>query len=133
MIPETDDPIKSQLLQKAAHQREELESDFKQIADRTEKAIGNALIIGGTLALAYLLVKSLSGTSKKKRKGKAAKPVTEVAETDEDESSPVMDAVTKIGAAIATQASVVLLNLAKEKLIDYLESRVQQHSDEHSQ
>jgi hypothetical protein len=124
------------LLQKASQQRDELAGDVQQLTDRTHTIITNALLVGGALALTYLLVKGFSGSGKKKSKTKpstrkvAADPID-----DEDDYtvSPVTDALTKIGAAIATQASMVLLNLAKEKLLEYLEERVQQKSDEHSQ
>ncbi|MCU0356098.1 MAG: hypothetical protein MUE95_00815 [Cyclobacteriaceae bacterium] len=137
MIPETDDPIKSQLLRKAAQQREELQSDVQQLTERTEKIITNALLVGGALALTYLLVRGVTGSRKKKNKTKAhvrknESVISDQEDDSDDRDNPVMEAVTKIGAALATQASVVLLNLAKEKLIEYLEERVQRQSDEHT-
>jgi len=136
MTPETDDPIKSQLLQKAAQQRDELAGDVQQLTDRTHTIITNALLVGSALALTYLLVKGFSGPGKKKSKTKPAKRKAAAGPIDDEDdstTSPVTDALTKIGTAIATQASMVLLNLAKEKLLEYLEERVQQKSDEHSQ
>jgi FtsZ-interacting cell division protein ZipA len=137
MIPETDDPIKSQLLRKAAQQREELQSDVQQLTERTEKIITNALLVGGALALTYLLVRGVTGSRKKKNKTKAhvrknESVISDQEDDSDDRDNPVMEAVTKIGAALAAQASVVLLNLAKEKLIEYLEERVQRQSDEHT-
>jgi hypothetical protein len=43
-----------------------------------------------------------------------------------------MAAFTKIGTALASQAMVVLLSLAKEKLVDYIESQSQNKTDEQS-
>jgi uncharacterized membrane protein YebE (DUF533 family) len=133
---ETDDPVKSQLLTKTARYREELEEEAKVISDRTEKIIKNALIIGGSLALAYFAYKQLSGSKKKKVKAKQApKPASAVSESDidddsEESSSPNL--ITQIGTALASQASVLLLNLAKEKLSEYLQAQAEKKKDEHS-
>ena len=134
----TDDPVKSQLLQKASQQREELQEDMKELTERTEKVLTNALIIGGALALTYLLVRGFSGT-KRKRKSKA-KPVKKVAavgeteEEDDDGASPstASTILSQVGSAIATQATVILLDLAREKLAEFLQAQTQKKSDEHS-
>ena len=123
------DNMKRALLRKSAQHRQQIEGDMKLITDNTEKMITNALIIGGSLALTYFLVRQFSGSSKKKSKNKAQKirvvqdspMVTEV--DSAEPSSPGM--VTQLGAALASQASVFLLNLAKEKLMEYLGERAQ--------
>src|SRR5690349_13108503 len=123
---ESNDP-KSELLKKSARHRQELEDEVKSISERTEKIITNALVIGGALALTYVVVRQFSG-SKKKSKGKAKKLKVvressneEVDAEDDVDSSPGI--VSQIGAALASQATVFLLNLAKEKLAEYLESK----------
>ncbi len=122
---------KRELLKKSALHKSELEDEVKQISDRTQKVITNALIIGGTLAVTYFLVKQFSG-SKTKVKAKAKKTkiasdaVTE--EEDDDEviqSSGVPAIVSQIGTALLSQASVLLLSLAKEKLSEYLEAQAE--------
>lgn len=133
---ETDDPVKSQLLTKTARYREELEEEAKVISERTEKIIKNALIIGGSLALAYFTYKQLSGSKKKKTKTKGKpipKPASSAVEPEEDEeetSSP--NVLSQIGTALVSQASVFLLGLAKEKLSEYLQSQTEKKKDEHS-
>jgi hypothetical protein len=124
------DEMKQELMRKSAKHREEIEGDFKLITQNTEKIITNALIIGGSLAVTYYLVTKLSGSSKKKGKRKAAKiklvqsGAPETVETTQVEpSSPGV--VTQLGTALASQASVFLLNLAKEKLMEYLAERAQ--------
>lgn len=123
---------KRELLKKSALHKSELEEEVKQISDRTQKVITNALIIGGTLAVTYFLVRQFSGSkSKVKTKAKKAKITTEnIAgeEQEEDEvvqSSGVPAIVSQIGTALMSQASVLLLNLAKEKLSEYLESQAE--------
>ena len=120
------DDLRSQLLRKSAEHRKEIEGDVQFISEETQKIITNALVIGGSLALAYFLVRQLSGGSKKKTRRKSRKvklvqePLQDVVTVDEEPSSPGILGV--VGGAIASQASVFLLNLAKEKLMEYLQS-----------
>jgi hypothetical protein len=88
----------------------------------------NALIIGGALALSYIVVRQLS-SSRKKKKHKKNKKVTASAipvstddddEEDEDESPSLLSS---IGSQIANQATAILIDIARQKLVDYLESR----------
>jgi hypothetical protein len=125
----TDDPIKSQLLKKSAQHREELEHDVQLISDRTQRVITNALVIGGALALTYFVVSRFSGSGKK-RKSKTRKirvvnaaPVTEAEVESAAPAAPGL--VSQIGTALASQASVFLLSLAKEKLSEYLASQAE--------
>ncbi|MBX2964708.1 MAG: hypothetical protein KF845_01090 [Cyclobacteriaceae bacterium] len=134
---ETDDLVKSQLLKKAAQQRQEIKSEMHDITDRTEEVLTNAVIIGGALALTYFLVRGFS--SKKKRKGHKAKAkikgveATGIEDNDEDEEESGPSAILRqIGTAVATQATVLLLDLAKEKLMEYLQARLLKKADENS-
>lgn len=126
---ETNDPVKSQLLQKSALHRQELEQDVKLISERTQKAVTNALIIGGALAVTYFMVRQFSG-SKKKRKSKTSRikfvnANAEPGDTGVQSVSAAPGVVAQIGTAIASQASVFLLSLAKEKLSEYLQSQLE--------
>ena len=133
---ETDDLVKSQLLQKAAQQREEIESEMHEITDRTEKVLTNALIIGGALALTYFLVRGFS--AKKKRKARKAKAKVKATEVDDAEEAEVYEEsgpariLSQIGTAVASQATMILLDLAKEKLMEYLQAQAQKKADENS-
>lgn len=129
------DEMKRALLRKSARHRDEIEGDVRLITENTEKVLTNALIIGGSLALTYFLVTQLTGSADKKPKRKAAKiklvqgpPAEAEAASTEDSSSPGM--VSQLGAALVSQASVFLLNLAKEKLMEYLAERAQQKPQE---
>lgn len=133
---ETDDLVKSQLLQKAAQQRQEIESEMHEITDRTEKVLTNALIIGGALALTYFLVRGFSAKKKRKaRKAKAKAKATGVDDAEEtevyEESGPAR-IFSQIGTAVASQATMILLDLAKEKLMEYLQAQAQKKADENS-
>ena len=61
------DDLRSQLLRKSAEHRKEIEGDVQFISAETQKIITNALVIGGSLALAYLLVRQFSGGGSKKK------------------------------------------------------------------
>jgi len=134
--------IKRELLKRSAKHREELENEVRLISARTESILTNALIIGGTLTASYFIVRQLTRGSgspkpaktKKARKNAltvlpAAAPVAAVQEEEDD--SPGI--ISQIGTALAGQATVFLLALAKEKLADYLQGiggDKQENSDE---
>jgi hypothetical protein len=122
---DSDDPVKGQLLRKSAQHREQIEEDVKLISERTEKIITNALIIGGALAATYFIVNSFS-VSKKKKKLKKVRLVKDESGTEQMmvESEPETPGViTQIGSALASQATVYLLSLAKEKLDEFMQSQ----------
>lgn len=131
---ESDDP-KSKLLKKTALQRQVLEDEARLLSERTEKTITTALIIGGALLTTYFLVRQFSG-SNTKSKGKAKKLKIVTQNTDSDHSieseSHSPSVVAQIGTALASQATVFLLTLAKEKLFEFLESQKKPSDDERS-
>ncbi len=126
---ETDNPEKGELLRRSAEQRQLLEDEVKRIAERSEKILTNALVIGGALALTYFLVSGLSQGTKKKRKARknaAAEGQSGNQETEWEEpheTSAVAGLVTQIGSVLATQATAYLLSIAREKLAEYLQSQ----------
>ena len=128
------DEIKRQLIRKSARHREQIEGDVRLVTESTEKIVTNALIIGGSLALTYYLVRQFTGSSKKKSRKKAAKiklvqsPAggTEVTEATESSSPGVFG---QLGAALASQATLFLLSLAKDKLKEFLEDRGQKKQE----
>jgi hypothetical protein len=130
---ESDDP-KAHLLRKAAGQKQALNEEVKLISDKTEKVIKTALIVGGTLAATYLIYNLLSNNSSKKKK-KKIKVVRDIADDDEEEvvveanDSAISGVITKLGTVFASQATVFLLSLAKEKLGEYLENRSAKKDD----
>ncbi|MEX2231891.1 MAG: hypothetical protein WD824_07020 [Cyclobacteriaceae bacterium] len=125
---ETDNPEKGQLLQRSARHREQLEEEVKLISERSEKIITNALIIGGALALTYFLVTGLSGSSEKK-KSKARKiKLVESSEKnnpaiDSDDEPEQAGVISQIGAVLVAQATGFLLSIAREKLVEFLQSQ----------
>lgn len=121
---ETND-AKNQLLRKSEKHRRELEEEIKLFSASTEKVITNALVIGGTLAVTYIIARQFfKSKSKRKSKSHALKPVKPAAEKIEaasvEQTEPGI--VSQIGSALAAQATVFLLDLAKDKLSAYLQT-----------
>jgi hypothetical protein len=122
--------FKSELLKKSEKHRAELEGEVKLISERTEKILINALIIGGALAATYFLLSQFSGSKpKRKARTKRIKIVNAPASDDSAIEESVMPAapgiVAQIGTALASQATVFLLDLAKEKLSGYLQAQAE--------
>ena len=123
--------FKSELLKKSEKHRAELAGEVKLISERTEKILTNALIIGGALAATYFLMSQFSGPKKEKRKAKTRKIKIVNGTTDNDEEEVVESVpaapgiVAQIGTALASQATVFLLDLAKEKLSEYLQAQAE--------
>jgi len=129
------DDRKSQLQKKTAIQRQALEDEAKLLSERTEKTITTALVIGGALFATYFLVRQFS-SSEGKRKSKP-KRIKLLSRADDPEDVSVLETQTpgifsQVGAAIASQASIFLLTLAKEKLFEFLESQQKPKTDERS-
>ena len=121
---ETQDPEKQRLIATSDRHKYELEKEVKEISDSTERVVKNALIIGGALAITYLVVSSLNSSNKKKKKAKAKQTgaVTTEDESDVEKASTSFapSFLSQVGERLATQATALLLGLAKDKLAEYL-------------
>lgn len=132
---ETDNPEKGQLLQRSAHHRELLEEEVKLITEKSERIITNALIIGGALALTYLVVRNFSGSGKKE-KVKTTK-IKSKAAVDEDDAEPEVQEtqesgfVSQFGSVLMTQVTGFLLAIAREKLVEFLHSQTAKKDNTH--
>lgn len=124
---ETDNPEKGQLLQRSEHHRELLEEEVRLVTEKTEKIITNALIIGGALALTYFVVSGLSGSGKKqKHRSKRIRliPASEGSGMEQEIVEPAQAGlVSTIGSALVAQATGLLLSIARDKLVEFLQSQ----------
>jgi hypothetical protein len=132
---ETND-MKSELLKKSAKYRQQIEDEVKLISERTEKVLTNALIIGGSLAATYFLVRAIAGGSKKKRSKRKVKIVhaaaaapERVVEAEVVAAPSTPGIVSQIGTVLASQAVTLLLNVAKEKLAEYLQEKAEEKTE----
>jgi hypothetical protein len=125
---ETQDPEKKRLIEMSDRHRHELEKEVKSMTEKTEKTLKNALIIGGVLALTYLAVNQLSSSGKKKRRAKIklAAPNATNEDMEEEETPSVLS---QLSAKVVDTASVVLLDLAKEALSEFLKTRKEKNGN----
>jgi hypothetical protein len=128
---ETQNPELKKLLETSERHKRELEKEVKQVSERTEKVLKNALIIGGALALTYLLVSQLGGGKKKKKAAKikfqAAPAPANIDAAEEVDETPSPFAT--IGAKVADAATVMLLDMAKDALTEFLKNRKKENAD----
>jgi hypothetical protein len=134
----TQDPEKKRLMDEAKKYKDSLTGEARLVSERTEKMLTNAIVIGGALALTYFLVRQLGGTKNKSKKKKAStvnlitqapsEGQTIETEVEDNDSSSILS---QIGNKIANEATVFLLNLAKEKLSEYLQSGKDQANENH--
>ena len=128
---ETQDPEKRKLIETSDRHKRELEKEVRAISDKTEKTLKNALIIGGALALTYFTVSQLTKAKTRRKKSKAAKdnqPETNGQEIEIVEPSPP-SFISQVGEKVVSQATLVLLDIAKDMLMEYLESRKKKNED----
>jgi hypothetical protein len=81
------------------------------------------LIIGGSLAVTYFIISQWGKSKSKKKKASEKEGAGFTAEPESDEASAVPSLFSQIGNKVINQASLILLDIAKEKLLEYLESR----------
>jgi hypothetical protein len=119
---ETRDPNKRRLIEASEHHKHEVEKELRSLSDKTEKMIINGLIIGGSLAITYFIISQWGGSKSKKKKAKAREREL-AAETEADDALVAPSLISQIGNKVINQASIILLDIVKEKLLEYLESR----------
>ena len=117
---ETQDPDKKKLLETSHRHRQEMTRELKDISEKSEKVLRNALIIGGVLALTYLIVNQLSSSKSKGKK--SVKKKTDELTAEETENEPP-SLLSKMGDQAVSMATMFLLDLAKDKLSEYLQHR----------
>ncbi|HEY5692767.1 MAG TPA: hypothetical protein VIS49_15025 [Cyclobacteriaceae bacterium] len=115
-LVEKSDSEKKKLIERSERYKREIEAEVDSISQSTERILTNALFIGGALALTYFAVTGLKGSEKKKTKKRKRQT-----ENDEVEDSSEPSVMSQIGEVVITQATMVLLEFAKEKLAEYLQ------------
>lgn len=118
---ETQDPEKRKLIESSQRHRKEMEREIKAISEKSEKVLKNALIIGGALALTYVVVSQLSSSKIKKRKSKKNIENEDSIHEEPIDENPSL--LSKMGDRAINMATMLLLDLAKEKLSEYLQHR----------
>jgi len=120
---ETQDPHKRKLIEKSERHRQALEKEVKAVSERTERVLKNVLIIGGSLALAYFITSQFYGSRKKKKLkvAKAAPGNLTPRVIEQEDTQPSL--LARVGGQFVNQATFLLLQVAKDKLVEYLAER----------
>jgi hypothetical protein len=126
---ESQDPEKIRLIETSDRHKKALAKEMKSISDKTETIIKNALVIGGVLAATYFLVSQLSSSNKKKKRARAKASIVNPAEEIGEEDDETPSVLSQISAKVADTATIVLIDLAKEALAEFLKNRKQQNGD----
>jgi arginine exporter protein ArgO len=112
---------RKKLLEASERHKQALAKDFDDITLNTNKYLKNALIIGGSLTLTYMALNQLTKSSKKIKKTNIKEAAVVDASTEMEEHEPSL--LSQLGAKLVDQATLILLDLAKEKLSEYLQSK----------
>ncbi len=123
---------KELLIKQTEKYKKQLGEEFKTITQNTEKIVTSAVIIGGTLAVTYVVARMFFKSSSKRKARKKFKQLNADVEATagaslQRDSEPGV--VSKIGSALAAQATVFLLSLAKDKLAEYLQSQFNKEAE----
>ncbi len=118
---ETANPEKQRLIEATNQYKREIQKEVQGMSDKTERVMKNALIIGGALAVTYLLVSQLSSSKKKSKRAMANVEAADEVEYIQAQAAPSF--ASKVGEKLLSTASVVLLDIAKDKLAEYLRNR----------
>lgn len=115
---------KRRLLKQSDIYKDEFERELKIVKFQTNELLKNALIIGGSLAVTYILFRQITANKRKKKTLNTIVSKNEQGELQEvttiQQPSRFATIASDIGATIANEATFFLLNLAKEKLMELL-------------
>jgi hypothetical protein len=125
---ESQDPEKKKLIEASERHKRALEKGVSDLSNNTQKVLTNALIIGGVMALSYIVVRQLSSSGRSKKRKKKAKvtvvqPSVSTADDEDYEETDSPGLLADLGTIIANQATVVIIDFARQKLLELLESR----------
>lgn len=116
---------KKKLITQSDLYKDEFERELKMVKEQTNELLKKALIIGGSLAVTYILFRQITASKRKKQ----VVTKTIVSKNDEgnfeevaaiEQPSRLTSIVSEIGTTLANEATSFLLTLAKEKLIELL-------------
>jgi reverse gyrase len=128
---ETQDPHKRKLIEKSERHRKALEKDVKAVSEKTEKVLKNSLIIVGSLTMAYFITSQFNRKRKKKKLGLVEPLLSDGSSftmTEQDAGHP-SSLMVRVGGHLINQAVLLLLQVAKDKLVEYLAERRNHNED----
>lgn len=106
--------------------KEEIKREIGSLSDNTKQIFTTALFIGGALTLAYFAFNRV-GTDKRKKRTSRKDEKNEDRVEGASTNSPSL--FSQVGDVVIAQATLFLLDLAKEKLSEYLQQKRARHEN----
>lgn len=100
---------KERLIENSERYKEDFEHEFSELTGRVERGIITGLIAGGLAYVTYKIYKKLTDDNSEEE---------EVQETKKENKGD--NSLAKVGQYVAQTIALILINVAKEKLIEYL-------------
>ncbi|MTI38326.1 hypothetical protein [Fulvivirga lutimaris] len=117
--------LRAKLERQSEEEQKFIESEIIKISEKGKNIAINGLFIAGGLALSYLLFKYIVDDDEKP--SKKAKPIIIKEDSSDEKSESMFGGITK---AIAKEALLLLLALAKDRLTIYL-NKDSESNEEH--
>jgi hypothetical protein len=129
---------KAQFIHEVDLHKSDVEEEINQLKEKAERVLTTALIVGGALALTYFIAKRFTHSPSAKKTVKSKKKIRSIQEDQdfEDDQSETTgtragDLLGKVGESLINQATAMLLDIAKEKLIEFILTQQSKSADEH--
>ncbi len=124
---ETQDPEKKRLIETSDRHKRAMEKEIGDLTQKTDQILKNTLIIGGSLLVTFFVISALSKKRKKKKKkisqAEAAKTGEGLDPAVEEEVDDGPSVLGQVGTQLLNQASLMVLDIARQKLSEYLATR----------
>ena len=116
---------KKKLLVQSNLYKDDFERELKIVKHQTNELLKNTLIIGGSLALTYILFRQVTSRRNKKRVFANTLDTKNIRDDVEEittleRPSRFNSILSEIGTSLANEATAFLLSIAKEKLLELL-------------
>ena len=129
-MSDASETLKKELLLASEEYREEIKAGLKSVADSLGETGRNALIIGGSVLVGYLLYRAFSSDNEDEEPTVKIqkRPITDSEIYMQQPKSPRV--IDKVAEKIMDTATVFLLEIAKQKLAEFLEQNQQNRKNE---
>lgn len=124
---ETQDPDKKRLIETSDRHKRAMEKEIGDLTQKTDRVLKNVLMIGGSLVVTFFVISALSKKRKKKKKkiaqaeaAKTGEGIDPFVEQEVDDGPSVLG---QVGTQLLNQASLMVLDIARQKLSEYLATR----------
>ena len=103
---------KERLIENSQRYKEDFEQEFSDLTGRVERGIITGLIAGGLAYVTYKIYRKLTEDNSEEEESK-----------EDSRESKGDSSLAKVGQYVAQTMALILINVAKEKLIEYLNEK----------